>query len=61
MKKSRLVRRISLLVAAVSSVVSCGTAGVAGQQGEGEMSVKKITVSAGKHERRLCSERCRRA
>ena len=54
MNKSQIVRRITILVAAVSSLVSCGTAGVARQQGEGEMTVKTITVSAGKHERRIC-------
>jgi len=54
MKRGWLVWSVWVLVIVVSLAVSCRTVGFAGSQSEGEMSSKRIIVSAGKHERRVC-------
>jgi hypothetical protein len=54
MKRGRFIWSVSVLVAAVLLAASCRTVGFAGSPGEGEMSSKRIVVSAGNHERRVC-------
>ncbi len=54
MKRGWVVWSVWVVAIAVSLAVSCRTVGFADSQSEGEMSLEKIIVSAGKHERKVC-------